>query len=315
MRWSRSLAFDACHRPPRRVRMPRAFSSAATWRRLSEPVALIVSTIGASSRAKASALSVTALRRGAVPFPALLSAAAPFGLPRLRPARLRGLQSLPGAPSDGLALLLGDECHDPAGEVVRLRHVGREEPDAAVAQREQERRVARELVELGGSARRCWRRRQRRRRSVLILRHIGAAQNRNREIVLRTGLDHTVESDAPLPDGRAKSAVLVRRSQYRKARRRRTLYVSGRLLQSFLSGSVGQYQKPTTSYTAAVLPTCIPGRMSRLGPPNCCRSQQAALLRTGQGRRTSASRCSCQEPTPAKRIMAVLPAEMSCLIP
>ena len=68
---------------------------------------------------------------------------------QLHPTRLGGRQRLPGAPGDGLPLLLCDEGHDADCQVVGLGHVDREEADAAVAQGEQEGGIAGEAVELG----------------------------------------------------------------------------------------------------------------------------------------------------------------------
>ena len=51
-------------------------------------------------------------------------------------------------------LLLGHQRHDADGQVVGLRHVGGDEADAAVPEREQERRVPRQPVELGDEQRR-----------------------------------------------------------------------------------------------------------------------------------------------------------------
>ncbi len=69
-------------------------------------------------------------------------------------APLGDRQRLPRTPRDRLALLLRHQRHDADGEVVRLRQIDRGEPNAAVAQREEEGGVARELVELGHHQRR-----------------------------------------------------------------------------------------------------------------------------------------------------------------
>ena len=59
-RSSRFPVFDTCQRPPRRVCMPRAFSSPAMARRLVAPPARVPAITGAWSRAWASALTETA---------------------------------------------------------------------------------------------------------------------------------------------------------------------------------------------------------------------------------------------------------------
>ncbi len=61
----RFRTLDACHRPLRRVLIPRAFSSNATARSDAWPSARISATTGASSAAKASVLDRTAAGRAA----------------------------------------------------------------------------------------------------------------------------------------------------------------------------------------------------------------------------------------------------------
>ena len=67
----------------------------------------------------------------------------------LHPARLGHCQRLLGAPRDGFAFGLGHQRHDADGEVIGLRHIDGEEMHAAVAQRQQERGVPAQAVELG----------------------------------------------------------------------------------------------------------------------------------------------------------------------
>src|SRR6056297_3011420 len=68
--------------------MPRACSASAMPRRLVAPSARIASTMGARSRAKASALSETVRRSAAPPSGERRRAAAPLGLPSLTPRAL-----------------------------------------------------------------------------------------------------------------------------------------------------------------------------------------------------------------------------------
>jgi hypothetical protein len=130
-RFSRFITVHTCHRQLRRVRMPRLFISAAMARRLVAPPLRMSSTTACRSSAWRSALRAIAARSAAPPLPARLRAAAPLGLPSLIP-RAGGCQRLLRAPGDGLALLPRDQRHDPDRQVVGLRHVGGDEPDAAV---------------------------------------------------------------------------------------------------------------------------------------------------------------------------------------
>jgi Protein of unknown function (DUF3489) len=61
-RSSKFITVETCHRPPRRVSMPRSFSSAAIARRLVAPLARMSSTTGARSRACRSAFRAIAAR-------------------------------------------------------------------------------------------------------------------------------------------------------------------------------------------------------------------------------------------------------------
>ena len=131
-RSSRFVTVETCQRPPRRVSMPRAFSSAAIVLRLVAPPGANVLhhrrqvpgvPVGVPRDRRSerrTALAGPPERRGAV-WVAQPHAAAPCHAQRLL-----------GAPGDRLALLLRHERHDPDREVVRLRQVDRGEPHAAV---------------------------------------------------------------------------------------------------------------------------------------------------------------------------------------
>ena len=68
------------------------------------------------------------------------------GLPNRTPRALAAARPCLVAAGDRLALLLGDQRHYADGKVVRLRHVGRDEPNRCRA-RSQERGVSAEPVD------------------------------------------------------------------------------------------------------------------------------------------------------------------------
>ena len=140
--------------PPRRVSMPRSLSSAAIARRLVAPAARMSASTGARSCACRSALAAMAAlsARTALSSPPQRRRAVRVAEPHAAAPGHR--QRLLGALRDRLALLLRHQRHDADGEVVRLRQVHRGEAHAAVAQRQQERGVARQPVELGDDQRR-----------------------------------------------------------------------------------------------------------------------------------------------------------------
>src|SRR5215217_717585 len=73
---------------PRGVRIPSSFSAAASRSRLVTPSPRSLAMTGRRRSACWSALRCAASTAAPVPFPALLSAAAPFGLPRRVPRAL-----------------------------------------------------------------------------------------------------------------------------------------------------------------------------------------------------------------------------------
>ncbi len=85
IRFNKFITVETCQRPPRRVRMPRPFSSPAIARRLVAPPARISSTTARRSSAWRSAFLAIASLSGCPPRPARLRAAAPLGLPRRTP--------------------------------------------------------------------------------------------------------------------------------------------------------------------------------------------------------------------------------------
>ena len=127
-RLSRNAAFlltlrvETCQRPPRRVSMPRPFSSAAMARRLVAPPERMSATTGASSWACRMALRAMAALSAAAPRPARLSAAAPLGLPSFTPRLL----------ATASAGLRRRHCH---GEIVVAEHRGGEQALAHLVER------------------------------------------------------------------------------------------------------------------------------------------------------------------------------------
>ena len=145
---SRFLTEDLCHLRPRGVSMPRTFRAAARLPRLVTPSWRMATTTGARLAAWVRALAMAACTPAALPLPARRKAAAPFGLQH-RAARLGGLQRFAGPFGDGLALMLGDQSHNPDCQFVGVGHVGRHETHSAIAQGEQEGGVARQSVKFG----------------------------------------------------------------------------------------------------------------------------------------------------------------------
>ena len=94
-------------------------------------------------------LSAMALRSGAPPLPARLSASAPLGLPSFTPRLLSTLSASLVRLEIASPLLLRHQRHDAHGEVVRLRQIHRREPNPAVPECQQEGGIARQPVELG----------------------------------------------------------------------------------------------------------------------------------------------------------------------
>ena len=94
---------DACHCPPRLVRMPWLFSSAAMARRVVWPSARMASTTGARSWAKASALARRRLG-GLAALPCTAERFGAVGVAEPDAAGLGGRQRLPGAAGDRFAL-------------------------------------------------------------------------------------------------------------------------------------------------------------------------------------------------------------------
>ena len=73
----------------------------------------------------------------------------PIGVAQPHTARLGDSQRLFRAPRDRLAFGLRHQRHDADGQIIGLGQIDGEEPHAAVAQGQQEGRIAREPVELG----------------------------------------------------------------------------------------------------------------------------------------------------------------------
>ena len=148
-RASRFLTFDTCHRPPRRVFMPRAFSSAARARRVVWPWAWRSAMTGARACGVGVGVGGDGLpeRHSALAGPSEGGGA--VGVAEPGAAGPGGGQRLLRAAGDRLAFGLGDQRHDADGQVVGLGHVDGEEGDAAVAQGQQEGGVAAQAVEAG----------------------------------------------------------------------------------------------------------------------------------------------------------------------
>jgi hypothetical protein len=70
---------------------------------------------------------------------------------KLHAARLGSLESGFSPRRDHLALGLGDNRHDADDRLVRLGHVGRDEPDASLLKAQQEMRIARQATMKLGS--------------------------------------------------------------------------------------------------------------------------------------------------------------------
>ena len=121
---------ETCQRPPRRVRMPRAFSSAAMTRGVTVRADVL------DHRPQILGMTVSVSRYG---LPERRTALSPPGAAHRPDQPAPGSQRrwdcpavppcpghrqrLPGAPGDRLPLLLGHERHDAYGEIVLLPDV------------------------------------------------------------------------------------------------------------------------------------------------------------------------------------------------
>ena len=122
-RSSRFTTVETCQRPPRRVSMPRAFSSTAIARKVMCPELRMSSMTGARSRACRSALACRTERRTALASPPERRRA--VGVAEPHPAAPGHAQRLLRPLRDCLALGLSHQRDDADGQVVRLRQVDR----------------------------------------------------------------------------------------------------------------------------------------------------------------------------------------------
>lgn len=118
-------------------------SSAAMSLRVVAPPARMSAMMGATSRAKLSALAATVARRAAPPFPPRLRLSAPFGLPSFTPRALATASASFVRREFSSRSVSATSAMNPDGQVIRLRHVHGNEPQSAVAPSQEERRDSR----------------------------------------------------------------------------------------------------------------------------------------------------------------------------
>ena len=106
--WS-AVPFDTCHRPPRRVTIPRSFSSAAISGGVIAPYAWMVSTSECRPAAKLIRVSCHSLPQRLAALASPPEGRGTTRVAQLHCAGLRGRQCLLRPPGDRLPFLLGDE--------------------------------------------------------------------------------------------------------------------------------------------------------------------------------------------------------------